>query len=236
MDELKKAQIKAICLSAVCIVSGILFCAIPSKTLGLIETLVCVVFLVVGVVSLIGYCLMNSETKSWTLFIQGAVLTTLGLLIMFVNSLFVICLGVLLAVSGAVYIKSSIDDKKSGDKTWWVALIIGILIVFAGIAVAILYNTEIAKNIVMRIFGISLLFDGIVRIIYIFIAHKEFHALISLKKKREEDIIEADFEVVRVKEEIKQEFGGEQLEEKPKKEKEEKSEQPQPEEDEGGFV
>ena len=56
MDKLKKEQIKATVIASLCIVFGILFCIMPSKTFGIVETIVCVALLLYGVISILIYC------------------------------------------------------------------------------------------------------------------------------------------------------------------------------------
>ena len=181
MNTLKKEQIIAIAISSVCILFGILFCVIPLQTLSVIETLVCAALLVYGIITLLAYCLKNTEVREWSLFLKGAIATALGLLVMFVGALFVICLGIVVALSGVIYIKTAIDEKKEDDKSWWVSLLIGVALALVGLSVAILYNTPLAKNAVMIVFGIGLIIDGIVRLIYTFVIRKQLRSLITKK-------------------------------------------------------
>lgn len=192
MNTLKKEQILAIAISSICIVFGILFCAIPLQTLSFIETIACVILLVYGIVCLLAYCLKNTEVREWSLFLKGAISTAVGLLVMFIGALFVICLGLVVALSGAVYIKTAVDEKKEGDKSWWVSLIIGVAFALVGLSVAILYNTALAKNAIMIVFGIGLILDGVVRLIYTFVIHKQLRSLLT---KNDSNVVEAEFEV-----------------------------------------
>lgn len=202
MNELKKEQIKAIILSSIFIIFGVLFCAMPTKMMTTIETVVCVALIVYGVVNIFVYCLVNSESKEISRLLKGALATGIAILLMFVGAIFVFCLGLIVVLSGVVYIVSAVKDKKANDKKWWTGLVVGIALSVAGLAISILFNTKIAQNIVMVVFGITLIADGIIRLIYIFVAHRELHSILSRMKEVEgEETIESEFAVKEVKEE-----------------------------------
>lgn len=187
MDELKKEQIRTIVFASVCVVLGLLFCIIPLQTLSVIETIICFVLLIYGVICILAYCLANTDLKDAWLLIRGCISTALGLLLIFIGALFVILLGVFVVLIGAIYIKSSIDDKKKNDSTWWIGLVIGIVLAVLGAVVAILCNTNLAKNIVMVIFGVTLVLTGLVRIVYLFLLHKELHSIIPSKQEESDE-------------------------------------------------
>lgn len=229
MNELKKEQIKAIVWSSIFIIFGVLFCAMPSKMMTAIETIVCVSLIVYGVVNIFVYCLVNSESKEIARLLKGAVATGIAILLMFVNAVFVFCLGLVVVISGVIYIVSAVKDKKAEDKKWWTGLVIGIVLSVVGLAISILFNTKITQNIVMVIFGITLIADGVVRLIYIFVAHREIHSILTQLKN--EETIEPEYSVQPAKEEKVQndvkneEKIVEKIEKKTKKE-EKKAEKP----------
>lgn len=195
MKGLKKEQIKAIVLSSICIIFGMLFCILPSKMMTAIEVVVCATCFVYGVVNLLIYCLVNSESRELAKLLKGTLAIGVAILLMFVGAVFVFCLGLIIVLSGVLYIVSSIKDRKNGDKKWWLGLIIGIALSIAGLSVAILFNTKLAQNIVMVIFGITLIADGVIRLLYVFVAHKELHAILSKIQENSEENIEPEFEV-----------------------------------------
>lgn len=173
MNELTKEQIKSLIISSVLVCLGILFVVLRSGMLGVIETIVCFALLGFGVIEIMIYCFLNTENRDYSKLIIGAVATVLALLLIFVGVLFVIILGVVVAISGALYIKRAIQDKKAGVKNWWGSLIIGIIVFALGLSVAILYNLKSLKDLIMILFGITLIFEGISGLVFTFVLHKE---------------------------------------------------------------
>lgn len=194
MDKLKKEQIKAIVIASICIVLGILFCIMPVKILGIVETIVCVALLLYGVVSIVIYCLAMTETRDPTRLFLGAAATALAVLIIFVKYFFIISLGLIIVLSGVIYLKSAVDDKKKAEKNWWIGLIVGIFLIVAGVLVAVLCWTTIAASIVMRIFGVTLILDGVIRLIYVFAIRKEISKLFRKNEKGQLELNEKALE------------------------------------------
>ena len=183
MNDIRKEQLKAIIISSVALVLGVLFIVLKEEMLGMLQTVVCFALLAFGIIEIVIYCFLNTEDRDYSKLIIGAVATVLALLLIFVGILFVIILGLIVAVSGVMFIKSSIDDKKEGDKQWWISLIIGVLFLILGVSVAILYNIEVLKNIIMIIFGATLIFEGIMGFVFVFILHKVIRLNFGKKEK-----------------------------------------------------
>lgn len=184
MNELKKEQIKSIIITSISAVLGLLFCIIPIKMLGFIEVLVCSVLLAGGLILIVMYCVMTSESKEAGLLYKGVLAVIISVVLMFFPQLIVIVMGAAVALFGVLYIKSSITDRKAGEKTWIISLIIGIVFAGLGLFVSIVYNTPVAKNIVMIIFGISLLLISVTSLVYSFVIHKDFA---EIEKEIKED-------------------------------------------------
>ena len=197
MDKLKKEQIKAITIASICIILGILFCVIPVKTLGILEIFACVALLIYGVILVLIYCFNSTEGREPLKLFLGAVATAIAMLIIFVRYFFIISLGLIVVLSGVIYVKSAVDEKKKAEKNWWIGLIIGIFLIVAGALVAILCWTTIAANIVMRIFGVTLIIDAIIRLVYIFAIKKEISKLF---RKNEKGKLELNEKVLEEKE------------------------------------
>ena len=192
MKNLNKEQIKAIVLASISIVLGVLFCIFRLEMLGALETIACMALLIYGVIEVVIYCVVNTENREFITLLKGALATALALLIIFVGAVFVVILGLIIVFSGAIYIVSAVKDKKEKISGWLFGFVIGVFLVLSGLAVAILYNTKIAANIVMTIFGITLLFDGIVRLIYVFLAHKTLYMFVSKDEGEEIKEVEAN--------------------------------------------
>ena len=81
--------------------------------------------------------------------------------------------------------KAEKAEKKKAEKNWWVGLIIGIFLAIAGVLVDILCWTPIATSIVMRIFGVTIALDGVIRLVYVFAIRKEISKLFVKNEKGE---------------------------------------------------
>lgn len=222
MNNLTKEQIKALIMALVSLICGVLFCVLRVEMLGALETIACMALLLYGVIEVVIYCVVSTDSRDASTLLKGAVSTGFALLIIFVGAVFVVVLGLIIVLSGVVYIRSSIFDKKKNESGWLLAFIIGVLLVCSGLTVAVLYNTKLAREIVMMIFGITLIFDGVVRLVYVFLAHKSLYLDFSKINVKEEtlntenadeqpvesekdDNIEVDFTVTKVENDNKKE-------------------------------
>lgn len=183
MEDIRKEQLKAIIISSIATVLGVLFIVLKAEMIGMLQTIACFALLAFGIIEIVIYCFLNTEDRDYSKLIIGAIATALALLLIFVNILFIIILGLIVAFSGIVFIKSSIADKKECDKQWWISLLIGILFLILGIAVAVLYNFEVLKNIIMIIFGATLIIEGIMGFVFVFILHKVIRLNFGKKEK-----------------------------------------------------
>ena len=188
MNTLKKEHIKSIIMASVCVVFGLLFCIIPIKMLAFLETASFIILFGYGVLMILSYCVVNTEVREPIKLLKASIALGLGILLICINSVLVICLGLIIVISGALYIRAAVIDKKNNDKNWWTSLVIGIVLVLLGVTVAILYNTAVAENIVMIFYGIIIIIDGILRLVYTFILHREVKILLS--KDNEEQTAE----------------------------------------------
>lgn len=191
MKDLKKEQIKALVLGVVSIVVGLLFCIFRIEMFGMVETLVCFGLLGFGVIEIIIYCVVNTDSRSPIILVRGAIATFFALLIIFVNAVLVVALALIIVLSGVVYIRSAIQDKKDKVSNWALGLVLGVALIVAGVVSAVLYNTSIAKDIVMPILGLTFIADGIIRLIFVFVLHKEIRLIIE---KVEQDQTVTDVE------------------------------------------
>ena len=250
MDDIRKEQLKAVIISSVALVLGVLFIVLKEEMIGVLQTIVCFALLIYGIIQIMIYCFLNTENKDYSKLIFGTIATVVAVLLIFFGILFIILLGLIVAFSGIVFIKSAVDDKKEGDKQWWISLIIGILFLTLGVAVAILYNIEVLKNIIMIIFGATLIFEGVMGFVFVFILHKVIRLNFAKKENDEQEDTETE-DLDEVKEVKAEKEKSQKLEEDIRKikEKNEKAEEKLnktaktyrvvevvSDDDEGGFV
>lgn len=205
MKRLEKEQIKPVLIYSVFIVLGLLFCLLPGRMMNTIETLVCVGLLVYGLINIFAYCLVSSDIRDPMKLVKGTIATAVALLLVFINALFIISIGLVIVISGVNYIMVAVKDKRVGDKKWWIGLIVGIIITLLGVAVVVLCNTKIARQIVMIIFGGALIVDGAVRLVFMFASKKEIKFELLKKKETSEEVVEPEFEVKEQEEKVQKE-------------------------------
>ena len=120
---LKKENIKILLSAVIYLVLGVLFCALLGNMLDFVETTICFVFLVVGVVLLLAYGLLPADGKIYQILIYGIVCLGLGLLILMVRMFFMIALAAVIAYGGIQSIMTAVKLKKQ-NKNWKVNLFI----------------------------------------------------------------------------------------------------------------
>ena len=196
--ELKK-KLESIIISSAIIIVGILFCALPTNVIEIIETIVLVAVLLYGGICMLIYCLTPADFRNNAHLIKAMIALCVGLLLMFVRSFFVSVFGLIILVSGVRTMITSKTYKAVGDKKWWVELIIGLVLSVLGLVVVILSNTNLAKKFVMIMLGLSLIIQGVINFAFMFLIRKEATQIITEEKITEDNNTTDDFKDYDVK-------------------------------------
>ena len=174
-------------IASVCLIVGILFCVIPTQTLGAIQTISMIAFLAIGFIATIIYCLAPEGYHNMKWLGIGVVFIGLGLLLVYVSAAFVISLALLIILSGAVNLYRGIKQYKSDkQKDMWFEIVFGAVIALLGLAALILSSTKIAENIVMIMFGVMLILKGVFDIVLLFVLKKEGVSIKGIIKSQSE--------------------------------------------------
>ena len=177
MTLFKKENLKNTLLTFIYLIAGIMFCVLPTKMFNFVETALCFVLLVVGIVCIIIHSLLSTEDKPLKLLIYGIVGVGLGLC-MLVPRTFGVLLSIIIGYSGVSMIISGLKIKKTGQKTWITDFVIGIVVTTLSVTTVVLslIGSSVGKNILAIFFGVILLINGIyllVQMISIILKEKE---------------------------------------------------------------
>ena len=168
-------------VASLCLIVGILFCVIPTQTLGAIQTISMIAFLAIGFIATIIYCLAPEGYHNMKWLGLGVVFIGLGLLLVYVSAAFVIALALLLILSGAINLYNGIKKYKvSKQKDLWFEMIFGAVVAILGLTALVLSSTKLAESIVMIVFGVLLILKGVFDIVLLFALKKETVSIKSL--------------------------------------------------------
>ena len=160
----KSIKVNLLSSAILCIILGIVLVAYPNTSLTLVCRAVGVIVLITGLGLVFGYLRRGKEhwygkielVFGTILAIVGAflVLRPLGLI-----SIIPIIFGILFIYHGLANMKQALELRQYKDKGWWLpVLIAGITIV---LGIFIINNPFKTMDVVMRIIGACLVYDGL---------------------------------------------------------------------------
>lgn len=156
----KKENLKTTIFTIVYLIIGAMLCISPLKMFNFIESALCFVMLIAGIVCIFIYSVMSSEDKIGKLLLYGIVGMVLGIVTILFPKVFAIILSLIVCYTGIGLIISSAKDKKLA-MSWVPDLVVGIIVTVLSIVSIILVGTSVAKRILAIFFGIILLINGI---------------------------------------------------------------------------
>lgn len=192
----KKENLKTTILAAVYLVLGILFCSMQVKMFNFVESFLCFVMIIGGVVCISIYALMSSDGKEFKLFIYGIIAVVFGFLMLTLSRFFGIILAIIVGYNGVLLIIQALKEKSKINKQWITSFVIGIIVTALAIVTIILSGTNSAKKILSLFFGIMFLIEGIYDLVQLIMLAVREH-----KNKKQTVVIPE--EDIKVKEENK---------------------------------
>lgn len=183
-------KVKTIIFSGLLITFGILFCVMPQRFVGVLEIIVSIFLILFGLINLFGFCCSPTFLRDPFMLFESIVLIVAGFLIDLISNMFVLILGLIIIVFGIKKIFAAVNIKKTLKKDWWIDLIFGIVILILGLIIAILCGTKIVQSAVIILLGCSLIFNGIINLITLFVLHRELK-----NNKKTEETIEVSVEI-----------------------------------------
>ena len=160
----------------------------PGTTTQIVCTMLGIVLLSYGIIQIV----MFLWTREKTVFSQGILL--LGIIFAVIGGWIILkpemiimavpaIVGILIIIHGLHNIIQAVDLKREGYEKWWLALLFGVLTVLFG--ALLIYNPFGAVEVVVRMIGIFMIYDG-VSDIWIISRHSKI-------RKIKEKIVDAEF-------------------------------------------
>ena len=163
-DFLKSLKANYTISAAVCALLGLVLVIWPGATSQIICMLLGGVLLAYGILQIAIY-LFNRER---TIVLQGMMLlgivfAVIGLWILLKPEMIImavpVIVGVLIVIHGLHNVVQALALKKDGYENWWLAFVLGMLtVIFGGV---LIFNPFKAIELVVRIIGVFLIYDGV---------------------------------------------------------------------------
>ena len=187
---MRTAKIGYIAVSAALCALGIILVAVPEFSASLLGVICGILSIVFGVVKLAGYFSKDLYRLAFQYdLIFGILLIALGI-IMLVNpgslmTFICIALGLYILTDGLFKIRIAIDARQFGLRDWWVILVLAIITGACGLA--LMFRPGEGSNLLMIIFGITLICEGVLNLSTAVTA-------VKIVKHQRPDVIDVDYE------------------------------------------
>lgn len=179
---LKNKMILKTAIAVVLLVVGVLFCAIPIKSLTLVKTIVIIIAFIIGSIGTIVYCIAPAVYRDYKWLGVGIFCILVGLLLVYVPASFVICLAGFMIILGAIDSWNAIKAIRASekvDKFDIIGLVFGLIIAGLGVVSIILNSTKLAEHIVMIVIGALLILKAMFDLVMMFALKKELNTDVS---------------------------------------------------------
>lgn len=169
----RKENLKKTILSLVYLVFGVMFCVMPTKMFNFVESALCFVLLIVGIVGILVYSVLSAEDKEVKILLWGIVGLALSICMFLEQRLFGIILSLIIGLGGVGMIISGLKLKKAKNIQWVTDFVIGVVVTALAVATIVLSGTKVAENIIAVFFGIMCLINGIYSIVELILLVKK---------------------------------------------------------------
>lgn len=174
-NRIKAAKIGYIIISILLCVLGIVLIAVPDFSVTLLCVLGGGIMMLFGLVKIIGYCSKDLYRLAFQFDLAfGILFVVLGFILIIrtdaMVNLICIVMGICVLADALLKIQISIDSRAFGIKKWWLILAMAILTGVAGFL--LVFRPSESIQIIMILFGIVLITEGVLNLITILIAVK----------------------------------------------------------------
>ena len=174
-NRIKAAKIGYVMISVLLCVMGIVLIAVPDFSVTLLCKLGGGIMMLFGLVKIIGYCSKDLYRLAFQFDLAfGILLMALGIILIIradaMVNLICIVMGICVLADALLKIQISIDSKTFGIQKWWLILAMAILTGVAGFL--LVFRPSESIQIIMILFGIALITEGVLNLITILIAVK----------------------------------------------------------------
>lgn len=188
MDFLKGLKANYTVSAILCVLLGLVLLIWPGTTMQIVCMALGIVLLAYGIIQIAIYLFIRERTIMLQgMLLLGIIFAVIGAWILLKPEMIImavpVIVGVLIVIHGLHNIVQAIALQKDGYERWWLALLFGVLtVVFGGV---LIYNPFEAVELVVRLIGVFLIYDGLSDI---WILSRVFKV-----KREKERIIDAEF-------------------------------------------
>lgn len=164
VEFLKGLRVNYTVSAVLCILLGLVLLIWPGTTTQIVCMSLGIVLLAYGIIQIVIYLFNRERTLiSQGMMILGIIFAVVGVWILLTPEMIImavpVVVGVLIVIHGLHNVVQAIALQKDGYERWWLALIFGLLtVIFGGL---LIYNPFGAVELVVRLIGIFLIYDGI---------------------------------------------------------------------------
>lgn len=194
----KKENLKNTISSFVYLVFGLMFCIMPAKMFNFVESALCFVLLIAGIVCILIYSLMSVEDKEFKMLFYGIIGLVLGICMFLFQRLFGIILSIIIGLGGVSMIISGLKGKKTKNPQWIADFVIGLVVTALAITTIVLSGTEVAEKIIAIFFGIMCLINGIYSLVGLIILAKKESKQAKTEKEESKSETQESSEIEKV--------------------------------------
>lgn len=174
-NRIKAAKTGYIIISILLCVLGIVLIAVPDFSVTLLCMLGGGIMMLFGLVKIIGYCSKDLYRLAFQFDLAfGILFVVLGFILIIrtdaMVNLICIVMGICVLADALLKIQISIDSRAFGIKKWWLILAMAILTGVAGFL--LIFRPSESIQIIMILFGIVLITEGVLNLITILITVK----------------------------------------------------------------
>lgn len=174
-NRIKAAKIGYIMISILLCALGIVLIAVPDFSVKLLCKLSGGIMMLFGLVKIIGYCSKDLYRLAFQFDLAfGILLMALGIILIIrtdaMVNLICIVMGICVLADALLKIQISIDSKDFGIQKWWLILTMATLTGVAGFL--LVFRPSESIKIIMILFGIALITEGVLNLITILTAVK----------------------------------------------------------------
>lgn len=164
VEFLKGLRVNYTVSAVLCILLGLVLLIWPGTTTQIVCMSLGIVLLAYGIIQIVIYLFNRERTLiSQGMMFLGIIFAVVGVWILLTPEMIImavpVIVGVLIVIHGLHNVVQAIALQKDGYERWWLALIFGLLtVIFGGL---LIYNPFGAVELVVRLIGIFLIYDGI---------------------------------------------------------------------------
>lgn len=164
VEFLKGLRVNYTVSAVLCILLGLVLLIWPGTTTQIVCMSLGIVLLAYGIIQIVIYLFNRERTLiSQGMMILGIIFAVVGVWILLTPEMIImavpVIVGVLIVIHGLHNVVQAIALQKDGYERWWLALIFGLLtVIFGGL---LIYNPFGAVELVVRLIGIFLIYDGV---------------------------------------------------------------------------